>query len=139
MNALALRAEAAESHAPTGFRYRAAKLGPRLGADRLDGTVVELDPGEGLSYHYVHGREEWLLVLLERPACPTRKARIVSRPAISCATRAAWPAHLPRVREPRIEATDLGEVQRLAHQTGVTGKALRRPVRGDGPPQCPTR
>jgi uncharacterized cupin superfamily protein len=42
---------------------RAAKLGPLLGADRLDGTVVDLDPGEGSEpYHYVYGREEWLLV-----------------------------------------------------------------------------
>jgi uncharacterized cupin superfamily protein len=41
-----------------------AKLGPLLGADRLDGTVVDLAPGEGSeAYHYVYGREEWLLVL----------------------------------------------------------------------------
>ncbi|HEY1370632.1 MAG TPA: cupin domain-containing protein [Gaiellaceae bacterium] len=41
-----------------------AKLGPLLGADRLDGTVVHLDPGDGSEpYHYVYGREEWVLVL----------------------------------------------------------------------------
>ena len=68
VNALALRADAAEPHAPAGFRYRAAKLGPLLGADRLDGTVVDLDPGEGSEpYHYVYGREEWLLVLAGTP------------------------------------------------------------------------
>jgi uncharacterized cupin superfamily protein len=45
-----------------------AKLGPLLGADRLDGTVVDLDPGEGSEpYHYVYGREEWLLVLAGTP------------------------------------------------------------------------
>ena len=37
VNALTLREEAADPHAPTGFRYRAAKLGPLLGAGRLDG------------------------------------------------------------------------------------------------------
>jgi uncharacterized cupin superfamily protein len=43
-------------------------LGPRLGGERLDGTVVELDPGEGSEpYHYVYGREEWLLVLAGTP------------------------------------------------------------------------
>jgi uncharacterized cupin superfamily protein len=43
-------------------------LGPRLGAERLDATVVELDPGEGSEpYHYVYGREEWLLVLAGTP------------------------------------------------------------------------
>jgi uncharacterized cupin superfamily protein len=55
VNALALREEA-------------AKLGPLLGADRLDGTVVDLDSGEGSEpYHYVYGREEWLLVLAGTP------------------------------------------------------------------------
>jgi uncharacterized cupin superfamily protein len=44
------------------------KLGPLLGADRLEGTVVGLDPGEGSEpYHYVYGREEWLLVLAGTP------------------------------------------------------------------------
>jgi uncharacterized cupin superfamily protein len=46
----------------------AARLGPLLGADRLDGTVVELAPGEGSEpYHYVYGREEWLLALAGTP------------------------------------------------------------------------
>ena len=50
------------------LRGEEAKLGPLLGADRLDATVVELDPGEGSEpYHYVHGREEWLLVLAGTP------------------------------------------------------------------------
>ena len=68
VNVLALRAEAADPDAPAGFRYRAVKLGPLLRADRLDGTVVDLDPGEGSEpYHYVYGREEWLLVLAGTP------------------------------------------------------------------------
>jgi hypothetical protein len=60
VNALALREEAADPQAPTGFRSRAAKLGPLLGADRLEGMVLDLDPGEESEpYHYVYGREEW--------------------------------------------------------------------------------
>jgi uncharacterized cupin superfamily protein len=51
------------------LRDRAANLGPLLGADRLDATVVDLDPGEGSEpYRYVYGREEWLLVLAGTPA-----------------------------------------------------------------------
>ena len=47
----------------------AAKLGPLLGADRLDGMVLDLDPGEGSEpYHYVYGREQWLLVLAGTPS-----------------------------------------------------------------------
>jgi uncharacterized cupin superfamily protein len=69
VNAPALYGEAAEPHAAAGSRYRAAELGALLGADRLVGTVVELDPGEGSEpYRYVHGREKWLLVLAGSPA-----------------------------------------------------------------------
>ena len=68
MNALALRAEAADPQAPTGFRYRTATLSPALGAERLDATVMDLDPGEGSDpFHYVYGREQWLLVLAGTP------------------------------------------------------------------------
>ncbi|MDP8910665.1 MAG: hypothetical protein M3M94_01205 [Actinomycetota bacterium] len=92
VNALALRAEAADPHAPTGFRYRAAKLGPLLGADRLDGTVVDLDPGEGSEpYHYVMGGRSGCWSWPDRPPCATRKVRIISRPAILCASRKAQP------------------------------------------------
>jgi uncharacterized cupin superfamily protein len=53
---------------PTG------SLGSRLGADRLGGTVVELHPGEASEpYHYVHGREDWLLVLAGAPALRHRR------------------------------------------------------------------
>jgi uncharacterized cupin superfamily protein len=45
-----------------------ARLGPLLGADRLDATVAAVDPGEGSDpYHYMYGREEWLLVLTGTP------------------------------------------------------------------------
>ena len=48
---------------------RAVKLGPLLGTERLDATVLHLDPGEGSEpYHYVYGREQWLLVLAGTPA-----------------------------------------------------------------------
>jgi uncharacterized cupin superfamily protein len=68
VNALTLSPEAADPHAATGSRYRAAELGRLLGADRLDGTVVDLDPEEGSApYHYVYGREQWLLVLAGTP------------------------------------------------------------------------
>ena len=59
---------ATPQQAVNALALRAAKLGPLLGADRLDGTVMELDPGEGSEpYHYVYGREEWLLVLAGTP------------------------------------------------------------------------
>jgi uncharacterized cupin superfamily protein len=70
-----------------------AKLGPLLGADRLDAMVADFDSGEGSDpYHYVYGREEWLLVLAGTPPCATPKVRVPLSPAISCASRRAQPA-----------------------------------------------
>jgi uncharacterized cupin superfamily protein len=49
-------------------RREEAALGPLLGAERLDGRAVDLAPGVGSEpYHYVYGREEWLLVLTGTP------------------------------------------------------------------------
>lgn len=49
---------------PPGYRARSARLGPGLGAERLGGSVYELDPGESVCpYHYECVEEEWLLVL----------------------------------------------------------------------------
>jgi uncharacterized cupin superfamily protein len=68
VNVPARPTEVPDSHAQAGSRYRVAELGPLLGADRLSGTVVELDPCEGSEpYHYVYGREEWLMVLAGAP------------------------------------------------------------------------
>ena len=53
---------------PPGYRARAAKLGPMIGAAALGATVYDLDPGESVCpYHYEAGNEEWLIVLTGRP------------------------------------------------------------------------
>lgn len=45
------------------------RLGPHLGADRLDATLLDLEPGaEPEPYHYVHGRERWVLILAGTPS-----------------------------------------------------------------------
>jgi uncharacterized cupin superfamily protein len=55
------------SRAPTGRSCRATALAPDLGARLLSATVLELEPGEAAEpYHYVYGRERWLLVLTGR-------------------------------------------------------------------------
>jgi uncharacterized cupin superfamily protein len=69
VNARTLSAESADPDALEGSRHRTGTLGPLLAADRLDGTVLELESGEeGAPYHYVHGREAWLLVLSGTPS-----------------------------------------------------------------------
>jgi len=53
---------------PAGFTWRAARLGPRLGAEKVGATLYELQPGErSFPYHYEYGAEEWLLVVSGRP------------------------------------------------------------------------
>jgi uncharacterized cupin superfamily protein len=53
---------------PAGFTWRAARLGPRLGAAKVGATLYELQPGErSFPYHYEYGAEEWLVVVSGRP------------------------------------------------------------------------
>jgi uncharacterized cupin superfamily protein len=53
---------------PPGYQVRWSRLGPSIGAERLGGSVYELDPGNSLCpYHYEGIEEEWLLVLTGTP------------------------------------------------------------------------
>jgi uncharacterized cupin superfamily protein len=53
---------------PPGYRRRMAAFGPSIGAERLGGSVYELDPGDSVCpYHYEGVEEEWLLVLTGTP------------------------------------------------------------------------
>lgn len=53
---------------PAGYRSRMASFGERIGAERLGGSVYEIDPGDSASpYHYEGVEEEWLLVLSGTP------------------------------------------------------------------------
>jgi len=53
---------------PAGYRARMARFGPAIGAEKLGGSVYELDPGDSVCpYHYEHPEEEWLIVLTGTP------------------------------------------------------------------------
>ena len=53
---------------PAGYRARMARFGPSIGAERLGGSVYELDPGDSVCpYHYENTEEEWLIVLTGTP------------------------------------------------------------------------
>ncbi len=53
---------------PPGYKAEAVKLGPKIGASMLGGSVYVLAPGEAICpYHCEFGNEEWLLVLEGRP------------------------------------------------------------------------
>ncbi|HVI37013.1 MAG TPA: cupin domain-containing protein [Gaiellales bacterium] len=47
-----------------GYSWRAAQLGPAIGAVRMGATLYELPPGQATyPYHYEYGCEEWLLLV----------------------------------------------------------------------------
>jgi uncharacterized cupin superfamily protein len=55
-----------------GYRWRAARLGDRLGAELIGASLYELGDGQlSFPYHYHHGAEEWLYVLEGEPTVRT--------------------------------------------------------------------
>jgi uncharacterized cupin superfamily protein len=57
---------------PPGYRCRAARLGPRLGASLMGLSVYELPAGEAICpYHFEWTDEEWLIVISGRPTLRT--------------------------------------------------------------------
>ena len=61
-------ADAEYADGPDGYRVGTARLGHRIGATKLAGTVWELPPGQSnCPYHYEYSNEEWLVVLDGRP------------------------------------------------------------------------
>jgi uncharacterized cupin superfamily protein len=53
---------------PPGYRSRMGRFGPAIGAERLGGSVYELDPGDSICpYHYEVVEEEWLIILTGAP------------------------------------------------------------------------
>ena len=53
---------------PPGYQSRMGRFGATIGAERLGGSVYELDPGDSICpYHYEVVEEEWLIVLTGTP------------------------------------------------------------------------
>lgn len=55
-----------------GFRWRATRVADRVRAERIGGSLYELEEGERtFPYHFHHGIEEWLLVVDGTPTVRT--------------------------------------------------------------------
>jgi len=64
-----------------GWRARSQRIGNRLGAAAIGGTVYEVEEGQRLwPYHYHHGVEEWLLVVDGAPVLRQPDGEQVLRP-----------------------------------------------------------
>jgi uncharacterized cupin superfamily protein len=67
-----LRGELEHTSDRDGFRHSTTRVGDRLGAEQIGGSVYELPVGEQtFPYHFHHGVEEWLVVLEGTPALRT--------------------------------------------------------------------
>ncbi len=73
MERINLRASALEHESERpGSRWRATRVGDRMGATLIGGSVYELEDGEQtFPYHFHHGVEEWLLVISGEPTVRT--------------------------------------------------------------------
>ena len=74
-----------------GFRHVATSVGLPLGAQRIGASVYRAEAGVPIwPYHYHHGIEEWLYVIVGRPrASRTREGSGSSRQVTSSASRLA--------------------------------------------------
>ena len=55
-----------------GWRSKDARVGARIDAELIGGSMYELEPGDRLwPYHTHHANEEWLVVLRGRPTLRT--------------------------------------------------------------------
>jgi uncharacterized cupin superfamily protein len=48
---------------PEGYKGGYNRFGPKIGAERIGGTVYELPPGQALCPYHYESDEEWVLVL----------------------------------------------------------------------------
>ena len=74
--------ELGRDHGDTdGWRARSQRIGKRLGAADIGGTVYELEDGQRVwPYHYHHGVEEWLLVIEGAPTLRGPDGELMMRP-----------------------------------------------------------
>jgi uncharacterized cupin superfamily protein len=81
-----------------GYSWRAARIGDRLGAELIGGSLYELPEGQtSFPYHYHHGVEEWLYVVAGEPTLRTPDGEFALQPgAVVCFRQGAEGAHSVR-------------------------------------------
>jgi uncharacterized cupin superfamily protein len=67
-----LSGELDADHGRPGFAWRAARVGDKIGGEKISATLYELADGEQTwPYHYHHGVEEWAYVIAGEPLART--------------------------------------------------------------------
>ena len=85
-----------------GYRWRGATIGRQLGAERIGGSIYDLNEGERTyPFHFHHGMEEWLIVLEGSPVLRAQGLeREMSKGDVFCFPAGSEGAH--QVRGPGI-------------------------------------
>ncbi len=80
----------------SGYRCRAARLGPKLEASRLGMSVYDLPPGEAIGpYHFEWTDEEWLIALAGQTTLRTPEGERVLDPGdVVCFPASVRPVRL---------------------------------------------
>ncbi len=96
------RPEYEHSSERKGYRWRTARIGARIGAERIGGSLYELGDGERtFPYHLHHGMEEWLVVVDGSPTVRTPDGeRVLRRGDVLCFPPGPAGAH--QVRGPGV-------------------------------------
>lgn len=81
-----------------GYRWRATRVGKRIGASEIGGTLYEVADGEQLfPYHFHHGIEEWLFVVEGAPTVRTPDGeQVLQRGDVMCFPDGPTGAHSVR-------------------------------------------
>jgi len=78
-----------------GWRSKDARVGERIGAELIGGSMYELEPGDKLwPYHTHHANEEWVIVVRGRPTLRAHEAeQQLSEGDVVCFPRGKEGAH----------------------------------------------
>ena len=111
-----------------GHPGRAARVGSKLGAERLGMSVYEIPPGEAIGlYHFEWTDEEWLIVLDGQPTIRTPEGERVLEPG-EATCFLAGPEGLHQVRN----ATDAPSGSRSSPRTTSSASSSTRKSRRSG-------
>jgi uncharacterized cupin superfamily protein len=85
-------------HDREGYVWRAARVGEKLGGEKIGATLYELADGEQtFPYHFHHGVEEWAYVVAGAPTVRTPDGERTLRPGdVVCFPSGAAGAHSVR-------------------------------------------
>lgn len=91
-----LRGELDATQTRDGFSWTSARIGDKLGAERIGASLYELSEGQRtFPYHYHHGVEEWLYVLSGAPLLRTPDGERRLRPGdLACFNSGGAGAHV---------------------------------------------